>query len=72
VTHSPGFGLRASGFGLRKKTLLNLLERAGPVLPLQVGETALITVSALGSDASAEAAETDRQSAIKYMGKARK
>lgn len=48
------------------------IDRAGPVLPLQVGETALITVSALASDASAAEAETYRQSAIKYMGKARR
>jgi hypothetical protein len=46
------------------------VERAGPVLPLQVAETAHVTVSALASDASPEEAETYRQSAIKYMGKA--
>jgi polyisoprenoid-binding protein YceI len=46
------------------------VERAGPVLPLQVAETAHVTVMALASDASPEEAEAYRQSAIKYMGKA--
>ncbi|MDQ2870597.1 MAG: YceI family protein [Acidobacteriota bacterium] len=46
------------------------IERRGPVLPLQVGETARISVSLLASDATAEEAEQYRQTAIKYMGKA--
>lgn len=46
------------------------IERRGPVLPLQVGETAHISVSLLASDATAEEAEQYRQNAIKYMGKA--
>ena len=46
------------------------VERAGPVLPLQVAESAHVTVSALASDASPEEAEAYRQRAIKYMGKA--
>ena len=46
------------------------VERAGPVLPLQVADTAHITVMALASDASPEEAEAYRQKAIKYMGKA--
>jgi hypothetical protein len=48
------------------------VDRRGPVLVLQVGETAHITLSALASDATPEEAETYRQSAIKYMGKARR
>lgn len=47
------------------------VDRAGPVLlPLQVAETAHVTVMALASDASSEEAEAYRQEAIKYMGKA--
>lgn len=46
------------------------VERAGPVLPLQVADTAHITVMALASDATPEEAEAYRQKAIKYMGKA--
>ncbi|MCA1610430.1 MAG: hypothetical protein LC780_06120 [Acidobacteria bacterium] len=45
------------------------IERRGPVLPLQVGATAHISVSLLASDATAEEPEQCRQSAIKYMGK---
>jgi len=48
------------------------VDRRGPVLVLQVGETAHITLSALASDATPEEAETYKQSAIKYMGKARR
>ena len=48
------------------------VDRSGPVLVLQVAEVAHITVSALASDASAAEAEEYRQSAIKYMGKARR
>ena len=47
------------------------VERNGPVLPLQVGETAHVTVTVLASDASAEEMKTYRDNAIKYMGKAR-
>ncbi len=46
------------------------VERAGPVLPLQVADTAHITVMALASDATPEEAEAYRQKAVKYMGKA--
>jgi hypothetical protein len=48
------------------------VDRRGPILVLQVGETAHVTLSAMASDATPEEAETYRQSAIKYMGKARK
>ena len=48
------------------------IDRSGPALILQVADTAHITVSALASDASAAEAEAYRQSAIKYMGKARR
>jgi polyisoprenoid-binding protein YceI len=47
------------------------VERNGPVLPLQVGDTAHVTVTVLASDASAEEMKTYRDRAIKYMGKAR-
>ncbi len=47
------------------------VDRSGPVLVLQVGETARVTISALASDATPAEAETYRQSAIKYLGKAR-
>jgi|SRR5829696_1507268 len=47
------------------------VDRSGPVLVLQVGETAHVTISALASDATPAEAETYRQGAIKYMGKAR-
>jgi hypothetical protein len=36
-----------------------------------VGETAHVTVTVLASDASPEEAETYRQGAAKYLGKAR-
>jgi hypothetical protein len=48
------------------------VDRRGPILVLQVGETAHVTLSAMASDATPEEAETYRQSAIKYMGKARR
>jgi hypothetical protein len=48
------------------------VARSGPVLPLQVGERAHVTVAVLGSDASAEEAEGYRSKAVQYMGKARK
>ena len=47
------------------------VERNGPVLPLQVGDTAHVTVTVLASDASAEEMKAYRDNAIKYMGKAR-
>jgi len=47
------------------------VDRSGPVLMLQVGETARVTISALASDATLAEAETYRQRAIKYLGKAR-
>lgn len=46
------------------------VERKGAVLPLQVGETAHVTVTALASDATPEEAQKYRESAVKYMGKA--
>jgi polyisoprenoid-binding protein YceI len=46
-------------------------ERRGPVLPLQVGESAHVTVAVLASDATPEEAKDYRDQAIKYMGKAR-
>ena len=46
------------------------VERKGAVLPLQVGETAHVTVTVLASDATPEEAQKYRDSAIKYMGKA--
>ena len=54
------FELKLSDFGI---------ERKGAVLPLQVGETAKVTVTALASDANAEEAKTYRESALKYLGK---
>ena len=47
------------------------VERNGPVLPLQVGDTAHVTVTVLASDANEEEMKTYRDRAIKYMGKAR-
>jgi polyisoprenoid-binding protein YceI len=47
------------------------VERNGPVLPLQVGDTAHVTVTVLASDAGAEEMKAYRDRAIKYMGKAR-
>lgn len=55
------FDVRLADFGV---------ERTGPTLPLQVGETAHVTVTALASDAGPEEAEEYRQRAIKYLGKA--
>jgi polyisoprenoid-binding protein YceI len=48
------------------------VERRGPVLPLQVGEQAHVSVTALASDATPEEAKRYRDSAVKYMGKARR
>ena len=56
------FDVRLGDFGV---------ERTGQVLPLQVGETAHVTVAVLASDATPEEAKAYRDSAIKYMGKAR-
>ncbi len=47
------------------------IERRGQVLPLQVGETAHVTVAVLASDATPEEAKAYRDKAIQYMGKAR-
>jgi polyisoprenoid-binding protein YceI len=55
------FDLKLADFGV---------ERSGPTLPLQVGESAHVTVTALASDASPEEAEEYRQRAVKYLGKA--
>ena len=57
------FDVRLADFGV---------ERKGPVLPLQVGEVAHVTVTALASDATPEEAKAYRERAVKYMGKARK
>ena len=57
------FDVRLADFGV---------ERKGQVLPLQVGETAHVTVTALASDASPEEAKAYRDNAVKYMGKARR
>jgi polyisoprenoid-binding protein YceI len=57
------FDVRLADFGV---------ERTGPVLPLQVGELAHVTVTALASDATPEEAKAYRESAVKYMGKARR
>ena len=48
------------------------VERKGAVLPLQVGETAHVTATLLASDATPEENQPYRDSAIKYLGKARK
>jgi len=61
VRLSARFDVKLADFGV---------ERRGPVLPLQVGESAHVTVAVLGSDASAEEAKKYRDNAIKYMGKA--
>jgi polyisoprenoid-binding protein YceI len=47
------------------------VDRNGPVLSLQVGDTAHVTVTVLASDASAEEMKAYRDRAIKYMGRAR-
>ena len=57
------FDVRLADFGV---------ERKGAVLPLQVGETAHVTVTALASDASPEEARAYREKAVKYLGKARR
>ena len=57
---SSAFDIRLADYGI---------ERNGPVLPLQVGDTAHVTVSLLASDASPEEADAYRKSAAKYMGK---
>jgi len=56
------FDVRLADFGV---------ERKGQVLPLQVGETAHVTVAVLASDATPEEAKAYRDKAIQYMGKAR-
>ncbi|HYK42712.1 MAG TPA: YceI family protein [Thermoanaerobaculia bacterium] len=48
------------------------VERKGAVLPLQVGETAHVTATLLASDATPEENKPYRDSAVKYLGKARK
>jgi polyisoprenoid-binding protein YceI len=63
VKLSAEFDVKLADFGV---------DRKGPVLPLQVAETAHVTVTALASDASPEEANAYRQNAIKYMGKARR
>jgi polyisoprenoid-binding protein YceI len=60
VRISSAFDIRLEDYGI---------ERKGPVLPLQVGDTAHVTVSLLASDASPEEADAYRQKAVKYMGK---
>ena len=60
VRISSAFDIRLADYGI---------ERKGPVLPLQVGDTAHVTVSLLASDASPEEAGAYRQKAAKYMGK---
>jgi polyisoprenoid-binding protein YceI len=57
------FDVRLADFGV---------DRTGPVLPLQVGDTAHVTLTALASDATPEEAEQYRRNAIKYMGTARR
>jgi hypothetical protein len=47
------------------------VERNGPVLPLQVGDTAHVTVTVLASDATPEEMKKYSDNAVKYMGKAR-
>jgi|KBSSwiStaDraftv2_1062776.scaffolds.fasta_scaffold00019_4 polyisoprenoid-binding protein YceI len=61
VKLTASFDLKLADFGV---------ERNGPVLPLQVSETAKVTVTVLASDASAEEAKTYRENAVKYLGKA--
>jgi len=63
VRITSAFDIRLSDFKV---------DRTGPVLVLQVADTAHITLSALASDATREEAEAYRQNAIKYMGKARR
>ena len=60
VRVSSAFDIRLADYGI---------ERNGPVLPLQVGDTAHITVSILASDATPEETEVYRKGAAKYMGK---
>jgi len=47
------------------------VERNGPVLPLQFGDTAHVTVTFLASDATPEEMKKYSDNAVKYMGKAR-
>ena len=61
VKFAARFDIQLSDFGV---------ERGGAVLPLQVGQTAHVTVTALASDASPEEAEAYRKKAVQYMGKA--
>lgn len=63
VKLSAEFDLRLADFDI---------ERRGPVLPLQVGDTARVVVTALASDATPEEAQVYRSSAVKYLGKPRK
>jgi polyisoprenoid-binding protein YceI len=60
VRVTSSFDIRLDDFGV---------ERNSAVLPLQVGDTAHVTVSVLASDATAEEAAEYRQRAAKYMGK---
>jgi len=60
VRVSSAFDIRLADYGI---------ERNGPVLPLQVGETAHVTVSLLASDATPEETDAYRKGAAKYMGK---
>lgn len=78
VTYVPGGGAfaRPGNFVKLVATFeVNLadfgIERKGPVLPLQVGETAHVTLTALASDASPEEAKAYRETAIRFLGKAR-
>ena len=67
----PGNFVRiTSAFDIRLEDFQ--VDRRGPVLVLQVGETAHVTLSAIASDATPEEAEVYRQSAIQYLGKARR
>jgi len=60
VRISSSFDIRLEDYGI---------QRNGPVLPLQVGDVAHVTVSLLASDASREEADAYRARAAKYMGK---
>jgi polyisoprenoid-binding protein YceI len=60
VRISSAFDIRLADYGI---------ERSGSVLPLQVGDTAHVTVSLLASDATPEETDAYRKGAAKYMGK---
>ncbi|MDQ6894182.1 MAG: YceI family protein [Acidobacteriota bacterium] len=60
VRVSSAFDIRLADYGI---------ERNGPVLPLQVGDTAHVSVSLLASDATPEETDAYRKGAAKYMGK---